>query len=54
MGALATGIGAFGVLIEYLAWTIGIGAATASLLTRWHGPRAEAGAPPITPAPSVI
>jgi len=48
------GVGAMGMLIEYLAWTIGIGAAVASLLTRWTGAAPAGGVPPIHPAPTVI
>ena len=31
-----------GLLIEYLVWTIGIGAACATMLARWNGPRPRA------------
>jgi hypothetical protein len=51
---LILSVGAVGMLIEYLAWTIGIGAATASMLTRWTGPAPAAGVPPIAPAPTTI
>jgi hypothetical protein len=50
---LILSVGAVGMLIEYLAWTIGIGAATASMLTRW-GPAPAAGVPPIAPAPTAF
>ena len=38
----AWSVSAMGFLIEYLVWTIGIGAACASLLARWNGPHAQA------------
>ena len=38
----AWSVSAMGFLIEYLVWTIGIGAACASLLARWNGPQAQA------------
>jgi len=47
-------VGAVGMLIEYLAWTIGIGAAAASLLARWTGTAPAPGVPPIAPAPTAI
>jgi len=28
-----------GLLIEYVVWTIGIGAACATALARWNGPK---------------
>jgi hypothetical protein len=31
-----------GLLIEYVVWTIGIGAACATVLARWNGPAALA------------
>jgi hypothetical protein len=47
-------VGALGMLIEYVVWTVGIGAAAASLLTRWTGTAPAGGVPPIHPAPTVI
>jgi len=47
-GPVSWSVSAFGLLIEYVVWTIGIGAACASLLARWNGPQpasASAGAP---------
>jgi hypothetical protein len=38
-------VSAFGFLIEYVVWTVGIGAACASLLARWNGPHAATAAP---------
>jgi hypothetical protein len=39
---------AMGLLIEYVVWTIGIGAACATMLRRWNGPR------PAHPAAAVV
>ena len=33
------GVSAMGLLIEYVVWTIGIGAACATVLVRWNGPQ---------------
>ena len=44
----AWSVTAAGLLIEYVVWTIGIGAACATLLARWNGPQA-ASAVPATP-----
>jgi hypothetical protein len=33
-------VSAMGLLIEYVVWTVGIGAACATVLARWNGPRA--------------
>jgi hypothetical protein len=33
---------ATGLLIEYVVWTVGIGAACATLLRRWNGPQPAA------------
>jgi hypothetical protein len=46
-----------GWLIEWLVWTLGIGAACASLLSRWNGPAPVPGAPRVPPtaaAPTTI
>jgi hypothetical protein len=46
---LAWSVTAAGLLIEYVVWTVGIGAACATLLARWNGPRAHtAPAAPVT------
>jgi hypothetical protein len=38
---LSWSMGAAGLLIEYVVWTIGIGAACATVLARWNGPGAQ-------------
>ena len=48
-GPTAWSLSALGIAIEYVVWTIGIGAACATALARWNGP---ADAPPLPrPAP---
>ncbi|HEV8397853.1 MAG TPA: hypothetical protein VGQ37_26420 [Vicinamibacterales bacterium] len=47
----AWSVSAIGLLIEYIVWTIGIGAACASLLARWNGPQSARTVPP---APVVV
>lgn len=47
-------LSAFGFLIEYLVWTVGIGAACSTLLARWNGPMPAAVPPPIPPAAQAI
>jgi len=47
----AWSISAIGLLIEYVVWTIGIGAACASLIARWNGPQAARTVPP---APVIV
>jgi hypothetical protein len=48
-------MGALGLGIEYLVWTIGIGAACASALRRWDSHAPSPGLPPSMPAaPTVI
>jgi len=42
---VAWSVTAAGLLIEYVVWTIGIGAACATLLARWNGPRTAHSAP---------
>jgi hypothetical protein len=37
---LSWSVGAVGLLIEYVVWTIGTGAACATALARWNGPQA--------------
>ena len=37
-GPAAWSLSAIGMVIEYVVWTIGIGAACATLLARWNGP----------------
>jgi hypothetical protein len=39
-GPLSWSMGAAGLLIEYVVWTVGIGAACATVLARWNGPGA--------------
>ena len=40
-------VGAMGFLIEYVVWTIGIGAACATALARWNGPRTAQARPAV-------
>ena len=44
-------VSAAGLVIEYAVWTIGIGAACATVLARWNGPRP---APSVPGAPVVV
>jgi len=44
-------VSAAGLAIEYVVWTIGIGAACATVLARWNGPRT---APSVPGAPVVV
>ena len=45
-GPATWSLGAIGMLIEYAVWTVGIGAACATLLARWNGPAHTATIPP--------
>jgi hypothetical protein len=45
-------MGGIGFLVEYLVWTVGIGAACATLLARWNRPMVAPVAPP--PSPEAI
>lgn len=49
-GPMVWSLSAVGILIEYMVWTVGIGAACATLLQRWNGPAGAAAAPPMPPA----
>jgi hypothetical protein len=40
-------VGAMGFLIEYVVWTIGIGAVCATALARWNGPRTTPARPAV-------
>jgi hypothetical protein len=40
-------VGAMGFLIEYVVWTIGIGAACATALARWNGPQTAQATPAV-------
>jgi hypothetical protein len=45
---LVWSVSAVGFAIEYVIWTVGIGAACATALARWKGPAATATVPPMT------
>ena len=45
-GPAVWSLGAIGIVIEYVVWTMGIGAACATALTRWNGPAATTAVPP--------
>ena len=49
-GPMVWSLSALGMAIEYVVWTIGIGAACATALSRWNGP---AGLPPLPKATPV-
>ena len=54
-GPMTWGMSGIGFLVEYLVWTIGIGAACATLVSRWNGPAAAAVVPPpMPPSPAAI
>ena len=48
-GPAVWSLSAIGIVIEYVVWTMGIGAACATLMARWNGPAATSAVPPPTP-----
>jgi len=48
-GPMTWGMSGIGYMVEYLVWTIGIGAACATLVSRWNGPAAASVVPPPMP-----
>ena len=48
-GPAVWSLGAIGIVIEYVVWTMGIGAACATALARWNGPAATTAMPPTPP-----
>ena len=54
-GPMTWGMSGVGFLVEYLVWTVGIGAACATLLLRWNGPAAASVVPPpMPPSPAAV
>jgi hypothetical protein len=54
---LTMSVASVGWVVEWIVWTIGIGAACASLFARWKGPMPVPGMPPMpptAPAPTTI